>query len=163
MFYSYKLKKSGFRTEVCTDINGMVLFVSDAAPCLTNNDGSMLSEMNLKGKVNKYDCVAIDGGYALFVDLVLANNPHLGNKTLWFQFGNNEVQISQLRRQSVQRQVCGSVGDMNTFTVQFKLACVLRNIKKFVAFGGVPTSEITRIGCNLRLTTRVLPRVASMM
>jgi hypothetical protein len=64
-FYSYKLKKSGFRTQVCTDINSMVLFVSEAAACGVNNDGSMLSEMRLKGKVSKYDCVVLDGGYGV--------------------------------------------------------------------------------------------------
>ncbi|KAL1929535.1 hypothetical protein VTP01DRAFT_1673 [Rhizomucor pusillus] len=40
----------------------------------------MLSEINLKGKVTKYDCVVIDGGYALFVDRVLPNNSYLGKQ-----------------------------------------------------------------------------------
>ena len=31
--YSYKLKKAGFHTQVCIDINGMILFTSVSAPC----------------------------------------------------------------------------------------------------------------------------------
>ena len=43
--YSYKLKKSGFRTQICTDINDMVLFVSKSVPCKDMNDGAMLTQM----------------------------------------------------------------------------------------------------------------------
>ncbi|KAL1931074.1 hypothetical protein VTP01DRAFT_10211 [Rhizomucor pusillus] len=175
MFYSYKLKNSGFRAQVCTDINGMVLFVSDAAPCLTNNDGSIPSEMNLKGKVTKYDCVVIDGGYALFDDRVLANNPHLGKQNIVVPARKQrgaDLTAGDAKYNSVLGSFCSSiestfgeighlfqrfsgksvvrVGDMNTFTVQFKLACVWRNIKKFVHFMVYLPRSIIRIGCNPR-------------
>jgi hypothetical protein len=46
--YSYKLKKSGFRVQVCTDMNNMVLFVSAPAPCRDYNDGTMLLRMGIQ-------------------------------------------------------------------------------------------------------------------
>ena len=42
--YSYKLKKSGLHTQVCIDINGMVLFTSRSAPCKDNSDGVQLGK-----------------------------------------------------------------------------------------------------------------------
>ncbi|KAG0167471.1 hypothetical protein DFQ28_000693 [Apophysomyces sp. BC1034] len=72
--YSYKLKRSGFRTQVCIDVNGMILFVSSSAPCRDNNDGTMLTRMHIEKKVHHADCIALDGGYTLFVDKVIENN-----------------------------------------------------------------------------------------
>ncbi|KAI9475868.1 MAG: hypothetical protein EXX96DRAFT_453903, partial [Benjaminiella poitrasii] len=43
---------------------------------------SMLASINLKGKVSKYDCIVLDGGYALFADRILENNPHLERENL---------------------------------------------------------------------------------
>jgi hypothetical protein len=165
-YYSHKLKKSGFRTQVCTDINGMVLFVSDATPCSSNNDGSMLAEMHLKKKVSKYDCIVLDGGYTLFLDRVLATNPHLGKRNFvvpvrkqrGLELTTEEAKFNSVLgsfRSSIE-STFGEIGhlfqrfngktvvrvsEVSTFTVQFKLACVLRNIKKFVAMGNVPTAE----------------------
>ena len=61
--YSYKLKKSGLRTQVAIDINGMVLFASKSASCRDNNDGKMLLEMGIGKKIHQMDCIAVDGGY----------------------------------------------------------------------------------------------------
>ncbi|KAG0286029.1 hypothetical protein BGZ96_009816 [Linnemannia gamsii] len=69
--YSYKLKKSGFRVQVCTDMNNMVLFVSAPAPCKDYNDGTMLLRMGIQNKIHKLDCVALDGGYNLFIGKLL--------------------------------------------------------------------------------------------
>ncbi|KAG0167133.1 hypothetical protein DFQ28_000886 [Apophysomyces sp. BC1034] len=33
------------------------------------------------------------------------------------------------------------VSDINTFTIQFKLACVLHNVKKFVRLGSISSNE----------------------
>lgn len=166
MFYSYKLKKSGFRTQVCTDVNGMVLFVSDAAPCSDNNDGSMLAEMRLKKKIRKYDCIVLDGGYTPFIDRIIERNPHLGHHNFVFPIRKARG-VSLKPEEAHYNSVLGSfrssiestfgdigtlfhrfngkcvirVTDMETFTVQFKLACLLRNIKKFVASGCVSNTE----------------------
>ncbi|OAQ25505.1 hypothetical protein K457DRAFT_23124 [Linnemannia elongata AG-77] len=65
--YSFKLKKSGLRTQVAIDANGMVLFASKSAPCRDNNDGKMLLEMGIGKKIDSMDCVALDGGYTLHI------------------------------------------------------------------------------------------------
>jgi hypothetical protein len=61
--YSYKLKKSGYRTQLCIDINGMILFLSTSEECRSNTDMYMLKGMNLVDKINPVDCIALDGGY----------------------------------------------------------------------------------------------------
>lgn len=166
MFYSYKLKKSGFRTQVGIDINGMVLFVSDPAPCAMNNDGSMLASMDLKKKISKYDCVVLDGGYTLFADSIIATNPHLGKHNLVFPI-RKQRGIDLTMEETKFNKVIGSfrsmiestfgdlgsvfhrfngksvirVTDMDAFSVQLKLACCLYNIKKFVNAGEVSPTE----------------------
>ena len=73
--YSYKLKKSGLRTQVAIDTNGMVLFVSKSASCRDNNDGKMLQEMSIGKKIDSMDCIAVDGGYTQYIpDLVEKEN-----------------------------------------------------------------------------------------
>ncbi|KAF8918518.1 hypothetical protein BGZ58_004823, partial [Dissophora ornata] len=61
--YSYKLKKSGFRTQVCCDMNSMAVFVSQPAECRDFNDGTMLSRRAIEKKIDRLDCIAVDGGY----------------------------------------------------------------------------------------------------
>ncbi|KAF8580435.1 hypothetical protein K439DRAFT_1237676, partial [Ramaria rubella] len=58
--YSFKLKKAGFRTQVCIDMNGMVLFTSNY--------------------IHEADCVGLDGGYAKFIKQVVAKNENLHAK-----------------------------------------------------------------------------------
>lgn len=166
MFYSYKLKKSGFRTQVCIDVNGMVLFVSNSAPCASNNDGSMLAGINLKRKVGKYDCIALDGGYTLFVDRVIDTNPYLGKHNFVLPI-RKQRGVSLTVEEAKYNKVFGSfrsmiestfgdlgalferfngksvirVTDMATFTVQFKLGCCLYNLKRFVEAGHVSYTE----------------------
>ncbi|KAF9912752.1 hypothetical protein BX616_010250 [Lobosporangium transversale] len=65
--YSYKLKKSGFRIQVCSDMNNIILFASKPAPCRDFNDGVMLVKMNIASHIHKLDCIALDGGYSGFV------------------------------------------------------------------------------------------------
>lgn len=159
-YYSYKLKKAGFRTQVGMDINGMILFVSRAAPCATNNDGSMLVAMDLSNKISRFDVVCVDGGYTLFRDRILRMNPHLQiesfvtpiRKSKGVNLSAEEIAYNQLLggfRSSIESRF-GELGhlfhrfngksvirvsDDGVFTVQFKLACVLSNMKKFIAMG----------------------------
>ncbi|KAG2224284.1 hypothetical protein INT45_012852 [Circinella minor] len=66
-WWSYKLKASGIRTQVVSDINDMVISVSYSDLCGKVNDGMMFLNMKLYNKILKQDCVAIDGGYTLFI------------------------------------------------------------------------------------------------
>ena len=77
-YYSYKLKKPGFRTQVVADVHKMVLFVSRSRPCADYNDGTMFVEMNIQKRMHKVDCLAVDGGYTLFIDQAIANT-HLND------------------------------------------------------------------------------------
>jgi hypothetical protein len=157
-YYSYKLKKSGFRTQVAMDINGMILFISKAAPCGINNDGSMLVSMNLNQRVTQFDGIILDGGYNLYIDRVLETNAHLSRKNFILtirksrgvNLSNDEKIYNQMLggfRSSIESRFAElghlfhrfngksviRVPDEAIFTVQFKLACVLSNIKKFVS------------------------------
>jgi hypothetical protein len=159
-YYSYKLKKSGFRTQVGMDVNGMILFVSKAAPCATNNDGSMLVSMDLSDKISRFDVVCMDGGYTLFVDRILQMNPHLQIESFVTPVRRSRGVNLSAEERAYNQQLGGfrssiesrfgelghlfhrfngksviRVSDDAVFTVQFKLACVLSNMKKFIAMG----------------------------
>jgi hypothetical protein len=82
--YSYKLRKSGLRTQVCIDINGMVIFVSKSAACKDNNDGSMLVAMNIGTKMEDLDCLGLDGGYTQHVGEILEQDNELTIKNFCF-------------------------------------------------------------------------------
>ncbi|KAG0245908.1 hypothetical protein BG011_002632, partial [Mortierella polycephala] len=88
--YSYKLKKSGFRVQVCTDMNNMVLFVSAPAPCRDFNDGTMLLRIGVQNKIHNLDCVALDGGYSLFIGKLLDSADEL-------QYENFSYPIRKMR------------------------------------------------------------------
>ncbi|CDH58940.1 predicted protein [Lichtheimia corymbifera JMRC:FSU:9682] len=162
MFYSYKLKKSGFRTQVCVDINGMVLFLSRSAPCRDNNDGTMLSQMDLRNRVSPTDCVGLDGGYTLFITSILAGNEHLAKhnfvhpirRTRNGDLSSDELKYNEVFgsfRSKIEAvfgelgHLCNrfdgksviKVGDMDGFELQLKLACLLLNMKRFVSLGQV--------------------------
>ncbi|KAG0351083.1 hypothetical protein BGZ54_003425 [Gamsiella multidivaricata] len=80
--YSYKLKKSkksGFRVQVCADMNNIVLFVSKPAPCKDNNDGTMLVKMKIPSLIHKLDCIALDGGYNGFVGQIMGASEELSH------------------------------------------------------------------------------------
>lgn len=65
--WSYKLKTSGIRTQVLADVNDMITAVSVSKLCGESSDGTMFLNMKLYTKIDKRDCVALDGGYALFI------------------------------------------------------------------------------------------------
>ncbi|KAF9930892.1 hypothetical protein BGZ67_005584 [Mortierella alpina] len=119
--YSYKLKKSGFRVQVCTDINNMVFSVSAPAPCRDYNDGTMLLRMGIQNKIHKLDCVALDGGYTLFLESY---------------FGEMQSTFTKFSR-----TVMNKVAEKLTFGVQYKLACLLMNIMRFVALRNISTEQ----------------------
>ena len=148
-YYSYKLKKCGFRTQVAMDINGMILFISKAAPCGINNDGSMLVSMNLNQKVTKFDGIILDGGYNLYINRVLETSAHLDRKNFILairkskgvNFSNDEMLYNQMFggfRSSIEScfaelghlfhrfngKTVIRVPNEAMFTVQFKLSCV---------------------------------------
>ncbi|KAF9544602.1 hypothetical protein EC957_011817 [Mortierella hygrophila] len=164
--YSYKLKKSGFRVQVCTDMNNMVLFVSAPAPCKDYNDGTMLLRMGIQNKIHELDCVALDGGYNLFIGKLLDSADELQYENFCYpirkmrgialteeEIAYNEIFGSFRSRiqdyfgemQSTfikfSHTVVNKVAEKESFGVQYKLACLLMNIKRFVALRNIPTEQ----------------------
>jgi hypothetical protein len=161
--YSYKFKKSGFRTQVCMDINGMILFVSDSFPCRDYNDGTMFLQMDIERKIHAVDCIALDGGYTQFINQLLHDAPNLTDKNFCcpirkstgVPLSNSETLFNNMFgsfRSSIESKFgelvttfCkfgnGSpirVNNVDTFVVQFQLACLLLNIKNFVQMLNMP-------------------------
>ncbi|KAL1933991.1 hypothetical protein VTP01DRAFT_8081 [Rhizomucor pusillus] len=155
-----KLEKSGFRTPVCIDINQMTVFVSDAEHCGEHNDGSMLSQIDLSRAVSKYDVIGLDGGYTLYIGRIVQKNTHLTENNMVYPIRKDrgkdllaeEIQFNNMFGgfRSMVESVFGEIGhtfeqfnnknvirvsDMETFTLQIKLAAVLLNIKRFVSLG----------------------------
>ncbi|KAG9062361.1 hypothetical protein KI688_005276 [Linnemannia hyalina] len=164
--YSYKLKKSGFRVQVCTDMNNMVLFVSAPAPCRDYNDGTMLLRMGIQNKIHKLDCVALDGGYSLFIGKLLDSADELQYENFCYPirkmrgialteeekayneiFGSFRSRIEsyfgemQSTFTKFSHTVVNKVAEKETFGAQYKLACLLMNIKRFVALRSIPTEQ----------------------
>lgn len=161
--YSYKFKKSGLRTQVCIDNNGMVLFMSRSASCGDNTDGIMLTKMRLEKHIHKLDCVGLDGGYTQHLNkLVESSDLNLGNfchpirKAKGVNLTNDEVKFNKLfgSYRSRIESMFGELGstferfnnksvirtcDSESFNLQLKLGSLLLNIKKFVDFGKIQT------------------------
>jgi len=90
--YSYKLKKAGLHTQVCIDINGMVLFTSKSASYKNNNNGTMLVEMGISDKIHEMDCIAVDGGYTQHIGALLDKDEGLDAKNFAFPIRKKRLQ-----------------------------------------------------------------------
>jgi hypothetical protein len=161
--YSYKFKKSGLRTQVCTDNNNMILFMSKSAPCGDSTDGVMLTKMKLEKHIHKLDCVGLDGGYTQHInkviessDLNLGNFCHPIRKSKGIELSSDEMKYNKIfgSFRSKIESVFGELGatferfnnqsvirtcDNEIFNLQFKLASLLLNMKKFVELGKIQT------------------------
>jgi hypothetical protein len=86
--WSYKLKSSGIKTQVLIDTNEMILSLSDSQLCGNSSDGGMFLNMKLYNKIKEQDCVALDGGYTLFIkqfeNLCKDKNINLDDKNFFY-------------------------------------------------------------------------------
>ncbi|KAF9993319.1 hypothetical protein BGZ80_010560 [Entomortierella chlamydospora] len=123
--YSYKLKKSGFRTQVCCDMNNMAVFVSQPAECCDFNDGTMLSRMSVERKIHHLDCIALDGGYTQYLHGIIE--------------GSDQIKSPNFCCPVRKTRVVNRVSEKSTFSLQFKLCCLLLNIKRMVASRNITT------------------------
>lgn len=155
--YSYKLKKSGLRTQVVMDCNGMAVFVSKCAPCRNFADGTMLLAMKMERKMHKLDCIAFDGGYPQFIPRLLDNTTltpqnfaHPYRKKKGQSLTAEEVAYNATfgSFRSGMEALFGELGSTfekhnnrkpvlvdkkETYNLQLKLCFLLLNIKKMVA------------------------------
>ncbi|KAI8596263.1 hypothetical protein EDD21DRAFT_422650 [Dissophora ornata] len=132
--YSYKLKKSGFRTQVCCDMNSMVVFVSQPAECRDFNDGTMLSRMAIDKKIHQLDCLALDGGYTLNLEGMIAASDTLTSANFCYPIRKRKG-IELTEEESRYNAVFGS------FRSKYKLCCLLLNIKRMVVLRNITTEQ----------------------
>jgi Chromo (CHRromatin Organisation MOdifier) domain/DDE superfamily endonuclease len=160
--YSYKLKKPGIRTQIAIDTNEMIVYISNSEKCATNNDGTMFVKMKLEKVISKMDCVAVDGIYSIYIKDFLEkttcitkclnndnfcypmkkdNDENLNENEINFNkvFGSFraliEHQFADIGRTFQRFNNCKAVPYMTNikyYNIQFKVACLLRNIKLFV-------------------------------
>ena len=164
--YSYKLKKSGVRTQVCTDCNGMAILVSKSLPCKENNDGTMLIGMKIQRHIHELDCIAVDGGYTQYIkkivedtDLSKKNFCYPIRKSRSKDLAQDEANYNKIFG-SFRSQIEAEFGDLGaifekhnnrkpvlvtkiaTYNLQLRLCLLLMNIKKMVAHLGVHADPI---------------------
>lgn len=159
--YSYKLKKPGLRTQVAIDVNGMALMVSQSAPCKDNSDGSMLVDMKIHKKIHELDCVALDGGYTLFLDQIIEGSdltyknfacPIRKKKTK--DLAKDQLNYNSIfgSFRSMMEDTFGELGltfdkhnnkvpvrvdRKKTYNLMLRLCLVLQNVKTFVHNNGI--------------------------
>lgn len=154
--YSYKLKKAGVRTQVCTDCMGMTILVSKSMPCKDNNDGTMLVAMKIHKHIHPLDVIAVDGGYPQYIkklmddsDLTKKNFCYPIRKHRGKDFTKDESEYNSTFG-SFRSQIEATFGDLGTifakhnnrrpvlvskietYNLQLQLCLLLMNIKKMV-------------------------------
>lgn len=166
--YSYKFKKNGVRTQFVADMNDMILFISKSDFCSDSSDGSMFLNMKLYKKMHERDTIGIDGGYTLFVnqftdmakekgyefsidnfvypirkninEKITITEDHF-NKTFGSFRSKIENQFSELGNKFYRFNNNKSIVKMNNlkfYNLQFKVACLLKNIQKFSEIYNIP-------------------------
>ncbi len=164
--YSYKLKKSGVRTQVCTDCNGMAILVSKSLPCKENNDGSMLIGMKIEKHIHQLDCIAVDGGYTQYIkkvvedtDLSKKNFCYPIRKSRGKDLAQDEANYNKIFG-SFRSQIEATFGELGaifekhnnrtpvlvtkiaTYNLQLRLCLLIMNVKKMVAMLGLEAYPI---------------------
>ena len=162
MLYSYKLKGSGLRTQIVTDMNQMILYISNSEKCGIGNDGTMFINMKLYNKIHIGNCIAMDGGYNLFINQFKEQSLNAGkdfsdknfvypirkendiNLTVSelhynFVFGSfrsdieNHFSVLASKFNRFNNNTAAlQITDMKYYNLQFRLACLLKNIWKMV-------------------------------
>ena len=166
--YSYKLKKSGVRTQVCIDPNGMAILVSKSLPCKDNGDGTMLVGMKIHRHIHELDCIAIDGGYTQYIGKIVAETDmskrnfcypirRSRGKSLAEDEANYNKTFGSFRSQmEAEFGELGTVFEMHnnrkpvrvnkieTYNLQLRLCLLLMNVKRMVAIFGIKDEPIHR-------------------
>jgi DDE superfamily endonuclease len=155
--FSYKLHKSGLRTQVCIDINGLALFVSMSEACKDNNDGTMLVAMKIGNKIQEVDCIGLDGGYTQHIGKILEQDHQLTLMNFCFPIHKKRLQPLHAEEANFNRMfgafrsmVENTFSELGTafnkhnnkdpirvnskkaFNMNLRLCLLLLNIKKFV-------------------------------
>ncbi|KAF9176504.1 hypothetical protein BGZ51_000499 [Haplosporangium sp. Z 767] len=121
---------------------------------------------SIQNKIHNLDCVAVDGGYSLFIGKLLDSADELQYENFSYPirkmrgialteeekayneiFGSFRSRIEgyfgemQSTFTKFSHTVVNKVSEKDTFEVQYKLACVLMNIKRFAALRNISTEQ----------------------
>lgn len=174
--YSYKFKKPGVRTQVLTDINDMIISISNSKYCKNNVDGEMFLKMKIENIIEKEDCIAFDGGYYYYIDRFIENftdynyqnftYPYRKSKNI--EMTNEKLEFNKMfgSYRSKIETVFADVGNkfnkfdntksvtkttnIKSFTLQFKVACLLTNIKRFLEKYNLEINEHVKLWQNIK-------------
>lgn len=163
--YSYKLKKPAIRTQMCSDVNEMFIYISQSMPCKDNPDGKMFLSTRIDRIMAITDCLLLDGAYTFFVDKIIEKNNAEGHmltsdnfifpirKINNEQLNEDEINYNQqhaAKRSCIETQFANlsntfkrfqptkriKVTNLKTFNIQLKFACLMLNFRNFsVKFG----------------------------
>lgn len=169
--YSFKFKKPGVRTQVLTDINDMIIYVSSSKYCKNNVDGEMFLKMKVENIVEKEDCIAFDGGYYYYIDKFIesfvdynyqnfiypyrkSKNVELTNEKLEFNkmFGSYRSKIETVFADVGNKfnkfdntKAVTKTTNIKGFTLQFKVASLLTNMKRFLEKYNIEINEHVKL------------------
>lgn len=172
--YSFKFKKPGIRTQVVSDVNDMILYISNSKYCKNNVDGEMFLKMKLENIAEKEDCVAFDGGYYYYIEPFLEEHHDYDyqnfiypyRRTRNIQLSNEKIEFNKMfgSYRSKIETIFADIGNKfnkfdNTktvtkttnikgFNLQFKVACLLINIKKFIEKYNIEINEHIKLWKN---------------
>ena len=166
---SYKLDGPGLRTQIVVDSNQMIIYISKSDKCGKGSDGTMFLEMKLYNKMHIGDCLAMDGGYNLYINkfkeeslnkgkdfsdknfispIRKENNKNLTAIELQYnkRFGSFRSEIenqfsvlaSKFNRFNNNTSAM-QITDIKYYNLQFKLACLLKNIWQMVDKYKIPS------------------------
>jgi hypothetical protein len=140
----------------------MIILISNSDKCAESNDGKMFLDMKLYKKIHLADCLAMDGGYPLFINQFKEQSINAGYefKDINFVFParkeiDKDLTINELHynkvfgsyRSTIENEfsVIGSkferfnnnrspvqVSDIKYYNLQFKVVCLLKNILNMV-------------------------------
>ena len=159
---SFKLDGPGLRTQIVTDTNKMILFISKSEKCGKGSDGTMFLDMKLYNKMHIGDCLGSDGGYNLYINKFkeesLNAGKGFGDKNFMYPIrkeNNVNLSIDELHynknfgsfRSEIEDQfsvlaskfnrfnnntAAMQITDIKYYNLQFRVACLLKNIWKMV-------------------------------
>ena len=140
----------------------MILYISNSEKCGIGNDGTMFINMKLYNKIHIGDCIAMVGGYNLFINQFKEQSLNAGkdfsDKNFVYPIRKeNDINLtaSELHYNSVfgsfrsdienhfsvlaskfnrfnNNTAALQITDMKYYNLQFRLACLLKNIWKMV-------------------------------
>ncbi|KAF8934921.1 hypothetical protein BGZ58_005358, partial [Dissophora ornata] len=102
------------------------VFVSQPAECRDFNDGTMLSKLAIDKKIHHLDCLALDGGYTLHLEGIIAASDTLTSSNFCYPIRKRkgiELTEEEIRYNavfgSVRSKVESYFGDMQTTFTKF--------------------------------------------